>query len=370
MHRRDFLHPRQFAQAAGQLLGSAPALPDVAAGGGGEDTAGGVALLRMARRCMATAFEIVVPYGTTGAMDAGEAAFDLLDRLESQLTVYRDTSEVSHLNRLASVQAVPVEEGLFGLLRLAADVSALTGGAFDVTAGALVKAWGFYRGPRRVPSEEERSEALERVGMRHVVLDEAARTVRFRRPGLEVNLGSIGKGYALDRVTAWLDAAVRWPAVLLQGGFSSVYAKGSPSADPRGWPVDLRHPWRPGRPLASLWLRDRALGTSAATFRYLEHEGRKLGHVLDPRTGWPASGVASASAVAPTAAEADAFSTAFFVGGPELARAVCAARPDVGAVLLPEGDDAEVVVLNLAPGSYSLPAAAPALPPAAGPGTD
>jgi thiamine biosynthesis lipoprotein len=369
MDRREFLHPRQFAQAAAHLLGAA-ALPDVPAGSAGEDSPGGVSLLRLARRCMATSFEVVVPYGTPGALEAGEAAFDLLDRLESQLTVYRDTSEVSHLNRLAALQAVPVEEGLFGLLRLAAGISELTGGAFDVTAGALVKAWGFYRGPRRVPSEVERSEALERVGMRHVVLDEAVRSVRFLRPGLEVNLGSIGKGYALDRVAAWLDGAVQWPAVLLQGGFSSVYAKGSPSPDPRGWPVDLRHPWQPGRSLARLWLRDRALGTSAATFRHLEHEGRKLGHVLDPRKGWPASGVASASAVAPTAAEADAFSTAFFVGGPELARSVCAARPDVGAVLLPERDDAEVVVLNLAPGSYSLPAPAPALPPAGGPGTD
>jgi thiamine biosynthesis lipoprotein len=341
MHRRDFLHLRQFAQAAGQVLGGAVALP--------EAPPDEVALLRMARRCMATTFEVVAPYGTRGALEAGEAAFELLDRLEAQLTVYRESSEVSHLNRLAFSQAVPVEEGLFGLLRLAAEVSGLTRGVFDVTAGALIKAWGFYRGPRRVPSEAERAAALERVGMHHVALDEATRSVRFTRRGLEINLGSIGKGYALDRVAAWLAATHRWPAVLLQGGFSSVYAKGSPSADPRGWAVDVRHPRDPGRRLARLWLRDRALGTSAATFQYLEHEGRKLGHVLDPRTGWPASGVASASAVAPTAAEADALSTAFFVGGPDLAREVCGARPDVGAILLPEGGE-EVLALNLAPG--------------------
>jgi thiamine biosynthesis lipoprotein len=122
--------------------------------------------------------------------------------------------------------------------------------------------------------------------------------------------------------------------------------------------------------LARVWLRNRALGTSAATFQFLEHEGRKLGHVLDPRTGWPACGVASASVIAPTAAEADALSTAFFVGGIDMARGVCSTRPDVGAVLLPEGEGAELVVLNLAPGSYSLPAAAPALLPACLPGTD
>ncbi len=353
MDRREFLNPNSIAHAAGQLLDAAGVLPDPVPPPVPGD---GVALLRLARRCMATSFEVVVPLGTPDAQTTGAATFDLLDRLEAQLTVYRETSEVSHLNRLAAFQAVPVEEGLFALLQLAAGLSELTGGAFDVTAGALVKAWGFYRGPRRVPPVEERKAALERVGMRHLALNPAARSVRFLRPGLEINLGSIGKGYALDRVAAWLAASVKWPAVLLQGGSSSVYARGSPSGDPRGWPVDLRHPWEPQRCLARVWLRDRALGTSAATFQYLEHEGRKLGHVLDPRTGWPASGVASATAVAPTAAEADALSTAFFVGGPGVARAVCAARPDVGAVLLPEGDGAETVVLNLARDSFSLPA--------------
>jgi thiamine biosynthesis lipoprotein len=359
MHRRDFLHPRQFTQAAGQVLGAVGSFHAVPVSPPEAEPVAGQALLRLARRCMATTFEFVVPVGTPQATEIGRDVFERLDSLESQLTVYRETSEVSQLNRLASFQPVPVEEGLFRLLWLASSISELTGGAFDVTAGALIKAWGFYRGPRRVPPEVERLAALERVGMRQVALDADSHTVRFLRPGLEINLGSIGKGYALDKVAAWLDAEMALPAVLLQGGSSSVYAKGSPSADNRGWPVDLLHPWQPGRHLGRVWLKNQALGTSAATFQYLEHEGRKLGHVLDPRTGWPAAGVASASVVAPTAAEADAFSTALFVGGPKLAREVCLARPDVGCVLLPEGNDAEVITLNLTPESYSHPAAAP-----------
>jgi thiamine biosynthesis lipoprotein len=359
MHRRDFLHPRHLAQTAGHILGAAGSFHVLSDQASEPALDPGTALLRLSRRCMATTFEFVVPYGTENATEVAREAFDHLDQLESQLTVYRDSSEVSHLNRLASFQPVPVEEGLFDLLTLAAEISEVTGGAFDVTAGALVKAWGFYRGPRRVPAESERLAALGRVGMRHVVLDAEKRSVQFLRSGLEINLGSIGKGYALDRLASWLQQELNLPAVLLQGGSSSVYAKGSPTADNRGWPVDLRHPWQPGHCLARLWLRDKALGTSAATFQYLEHEGRKLGHVLDPRTGWPAEGVASATVVAPTAAEADAFSTAFFVGGLELARAVCSRRSDIGCVLLPEGEDAEVVVLNLAPDCASLPAGAP-----------
>jgi thiamine biosynthesis lipoprotein len=426
MHRRDFLRPRHFASAAAPVIGAVLDLPD------DDAPRDDVSLVRFGRRCMATGFEVVFPFGTPDAAERARQTFDRLDQLESQLTVYRDSSEVCHLNRLAPYQPVRVEQGLFALLQLAAELTALTGGAFDVTAGALIKAWGFYRGPRRVPSRAERHSALEKTGMRHVVLDAVRRTVYYLRAGLEINLGSIGKGYALDRVATWLressDAdpgfrpnaensgatgsvlgtrashaetfnastslpgdmatsswpclpsgdrhghAKPWPChpahssatpVLLQGGFSSVYAMGSPTRDGRGWPIDIKHPWQPERHLARLWLRDRGLGTSAATFQYFEHEGRRLGHVLDPRSGWPAAGVASATVTAPTAAEADALSTAFFVAGPDVARAVCAARPDIGCVLLPEGDDARLLVLNLAPTECSIPADAPAALPTA-----
>ncbi len=343
MNRRDFLHPRRLAHSAGQVLGAldAPAAPAAVL----EE---GPPLLRMAHKAMATAFEVIVPFGTPDAVEWGEAAFAYLDELEQQLTVYRDTSEVSRINRLAPYQAVPVEERLFRLLEQAARLTAETEGAFDVTAGALIKAWGFFKGPRRVPSEEERLRALERTGMRWVSLAPESRSVRFGRPGLEINLGSIGKGYALDRLAELLHDDGQMPAFLLHGGHSSVYAKGSPVGGEKGWAVGIRHPWDPERRLGVVRLRDRALGTSAATFRHLEHEGRKLGHILDPRTGWPAEALAQVSVVAPTAAEADALATAFYILGIDKARAYCEAHPEVGAVLLPSGENAPPVVLNLA----------------------
>jgi thiamine biosynthesis lipoprotein len=110
--------------------------------------------------------------------------------------------------------------------------------------------------------------------------------------------------------------------------------------------------------MARIWLRDRALGTSAASFQHLEYNGQKLGHILDPRRGWPASGVASASVLAPSGAEADALSTAFFVGGVELARQYCDGHPGVGAVLLPEGAESPVL-LGIAPQHVILSTGAP-----------
>jgi thiamine biosynthesis lipoprotein len=303
---------------------------------------------------MATTFEVVVPFATPFAHERAAATFELLDDLEAQMTVYRETSEVCAINRHAFRQAVAVEPELFGLLQLAAQIHADTEGAFDVAVGALIKAWGFFRGPRRVPSPAELEAARHGSGTGLVLLDDLRRTVRFVRPGVEFNLGAIGKGYALDRLTAFLERAGKMSTVLLHGGHSSVYAKGSPDGE-RGWPIDLTHPANPERTLARVWLRDKALGTSAATYQYFEHEGRKFGHVLDPRTGWPAEGMASASVLAKTGALADALSTAFFVGGIDLARRYCAAHPEVGALLLPTGADARLVVLGLGSDEVSLP---------------
>jgi thiamine biosynthesis lipoprotein len=343
MNRRDFLHPRQVAQTTGQILGALEELATLQAEPPAEETL----LLRAACRAMATRFEVLLPYGTPEAQAIAATAFEEIDRLEQQLTVYRETSEVSRLNQLAPFVAVPVQEGLFDLLTLAARITQETEGAFDITAGALIKVWGFYRGPRRVPAEPERSEVLQRVGMHHVELASEGRTVRYLRPGLEINLGSIGKGYALDRVAQRLRTEWNLSATLLHGGHSSVYAMGSEPGTSRGWAVGLSHPWEPERRLAVVRLRDRGLGTSAATFQHLEYKGRKLGHILDPRTGWPAEGVASASVLAPSAAEADALATAFFILGVERARVYCATHPGIGAVLLPDGDGARPVVIGL-----------------------
>jgi thiamine biosynthesis lipoprotein len=218
---------------------------------------------------------------------------------------------------------------------------------------------------------------MARTGFRHVVLDAEKRAVKYRVRGIELNLGAVGKGYALDRAAELL--RVKWgvkPALLHAGG-SSAFAIGCPPMEARGWPIRLKHPNNPDSSLGVVYLRDAGLGTSAATFQFFEYKGQKLGHLLDPRTGWPASGTASASVVAPTAAEADAMSTACFVLGAEGADRLTRMRPAMGAVVLPDlvnrdregaGECAnshplphsrgspELDIFNLAPESYSPPA--------------
>jgi len=213
-----------------------------------------------------------------------------------------------------------------------------TGGAYDVTTGALSVAWGFFKGPRRVPDPAVLADARARTGRHLLRLDPGPKTVAFARPGVLINLGSIGKGYAVDRAAAvfrdhW------WPtSALVHGGRSSLFALGSPPGRLGDrWEVAQRNPFRPDVPLGRLRLRNRGLGTSGTDFQRFEEGGRAFGHILDPRTGAPAQGPAGVTVLAPTATEADALSTAFFLLGRDAAAGYVQTHPEIAAVFVEQG---------------------------------
>jgi thiamine biosynthesis lipoprotein len=292
--------------------------------------------ITITRRAMACDFSLTFPAEERCALEAGCAALDEVERVEAKLSAYRQDSELTYMNRHAWETPVVVDQELFSVLTTSARLAAITGGAFDPAAGALIKAWGFFRPPRRVPSDAERQAALASCGMARVELDCLRRRVRYLCPDLEINLGGVGKGYAIDRAIE--SAGAR--AVLVEGGQSSLRALGR-------WRVAIGDPFRPARAMAMVRLRDRALGTSAATHQHFFQGGRRYGHVLDPRTGWPAGTLASATAMAPTAAEADALSTAFFVMGVEGTRRYCREHRDIAAVLLTKPEPGRVPQLTV-----------------------
>ena len=302
--------------------------------------------LVIGRDAMACRFEIVFNAGEVA--DATAIAIDCLDRvdeIENRITVYRDTSELARLNATAAEGWQPVDADLFSLLLAARDLHERTDGAFDMAAGTLVRTWGFLRRQGRTPTAEELARAREAAGMQWVELDESACRVRFTRPGVELNPGAIGKGWAIDRVMERLREC-DVPSTLVHGGASSVRAIGCQGIDRpgrRGWPVGVRHPLRPGRRLATVQLDDRALGTSGSGTQFFIDRGRRLGHILDPRTGVPAEGVLSATVVAPTAAEADSLSTALYVLGPAGLERVAPSGGTVGAILVVPGKAAGAV---------------------------
>ena len=292
---------------------------------------------------MATRFEVTLPpSGEKGVADATEA-LDEIDRIEEQLTAFRETSELSFINRHAADQPVSVEAAFFDLLRLCKDLSSDTEGAFDITSGPLTKCWGFFRREARFPLPDEIEAARSKVGCVNLALDPQARTVKFARKGLELNLGSVGKGYALDRVAKLMRGSAK--SALLNAGASSMLAIGAGDRGD-GWLIGLRDPQSKVRRAGVLTLKDAALSTSGSEEQFFERGGTRFGHIIDPRTGWPASLVASVSVIADSGAVSDALATAFFVGGRQLAESYCSRHRRIMAIMFENQSKVPFVIGN------------------------
>ncbi len=334
--------------------------------------------MHVSRRAMACEFEIRFPRGCH-EQDAQLAleTLEMLENLEEQISFFRPTSEISRINLLAAQGAVQVEPELFRLLCLARDLWRQTEGALDITSTALWQTWGFAHRARAVPSAEQISQALSRVGFQYVELDAEHNTIRFTRAGLQLNLGSMGKGYALERCAAKLTAG-GMQQFLLHAGQSSILARGSeinqekketdtahdPSlpgkiaggSEPVSffsdfWTIGIPHPWQSKKRVGEIRLRNQAIGTSSSQFQSFRQRGKLYGHIIDPRTGHPAEGLLAATVIATSATLADALSTAFYVLGLEKSLAYCQTHPEIGAVLLTpsgRGKDFEIHLAGLA----------------------
>ncbi len=297
--------------------------------------------LHVSRPAMACRFEITLPLRDQAGVVVARQSLDEIDRLEQQLTVFRENSEVSLINRHAASSPVRVEPSLFDLLLLCRELYGETGGAFDITSGPLSRCWGFLKRQGRIPETDEIEAARSIVGCDKLRLDRDSQTIRFDRPGIEINLGSIGKGYAIDAIAELISGRVK--TALLSAGSSSMRAVGSGDRGHGGWVVGLRHPRDKDRRMATLRLRDAALSTSGNDEQFFEHNGKRYGHIIDPRTGLPAQSVSGVTVIAPSAALSDALATAFYVGGPELAAAYCSTHPDVLVVMLESGAEQPVL---------------------------
>jgi thiamine biosynthesis lipoprotein len=326
--RRDFLTGKAVRK---ELAATGEALADELVDAVALPEAGST--IRLATTAMACEFSVIMNPGPSRQVMIASDALDRIHELEAQLTVYRDDSEISQLNRQAASKSAVVEPNLFSLLRECNRLATETDGAFDATSGLLITLWRACREANRIPSDEELRESLDRIGMAHVVFDEDAVTIRFDRDGVELNLGGIGKGYALD-VVGEMMIGEGLDNFLLHGGRSSILARGDHDGQ-GGWPVGIRNPAFANRRLATILLRDVAMSTSGSSVQFFRHEGTRYGHILDPRTGCPTEKLLSATVIAPTAAEADALSTAFFVMGVENAHVYCDNHPGVGAILIP-----------------------------------
>jgi len=303
----------------------------------------------LARQTMGTRFEFVL-YGDdpTHLQAAGEEALDEISRLNSELGFHQPGSEIARLNSHAAKGPVKVSPLLFDLLRQSIDLNHKTEGTFDITVAPLIICWGLATGEGRFPEPEEVKEAMELVGSDRLQLNESDHTVAFDREGVMLDLGSIGKGLALDIAAEWLQEAGIQNA-LIHGGTSTVYAIGSPP-DADAWSVGVvkpedgptlstETPAEDENLLATVQLKDESLSVSAIWGKSFEKDGRTYGHVIDTRIGEPVSGAYLSAVIHPNATESDALATALLTLGEPGPDLISKSFPDARTLIaLPTGD--------------------------------
>jgi FAD:protein FMN transferase len=286
---------------------------------------------------MGTVYTVVAYGGDADFLaETVNEVFEEVDRLDAQMSNYKPESELSRINREAAREDVVVEPRLFGLIQLCLELSEDTEGAFDITVGPLMKAWGFFRGQGRVPSPQEIHDVLKHVGYRHVHLDAARHTIHFDEKGIELDLGAKAKGYAVDRAVQILEENGITSA-LVSAGTSSIYALGAPPGE-KGWKISLRDPFDQNKAAEVVYLKNYSLSTSGNYERFFKMGGKVYSHIMNPHTGMPVEGMLSACAFTERTTDSDGLSTALYVLGVDASRNYLARHPNITAIFyLPSG---------------------------------
>ncbi len=261
---------------------------------------------------MAATWMLYVYAPTEAAAEAAsDAAFAEVDRINDLLSNYSETSELSRINSLAAHATVTTDPETFGFLQAAQHWSAVSDGAFDITVGALMKGWGFFRKQGQVPTPQQMRVLRQQTGWQELRLDAATRGVRFTRLGLELDPGGIGKGFAVDAVLRVLrESGVT--AAEISAGSSTIGAMGAPPGR-AGWPVVMHDPWQPSREIATVVLRDETLSTANCVEKNFTLGGHLYCHIMNPRTLRPVEGVLQVTVVDPSGTASDALSNVLFV---------------------------------------------------------
>jgi thiamine biosynthesis lipoprotein len=262
---------------------------------------------------MGSQFVFIVDAPRQQALAAITEASNRIKKMELSLSSWRPGSDISRLNGRAGRQPVKVSEDTLELLQLAKRLSQATAGTFDVTVGAVWDIWPFRNRDAAIPSQKQIEQHVDLVDATSIEIDENAGTAYLPRMGMKVNLGAIGKGYAAEIAIERMKKLGIKRAAVSAGG--DLYLLGKKTSGP--WVVELEHPRWPGRYMDRFVAGDVAVATSGDAKQYVERDGRRYGHIIDPHTGLPANDCQSVTIVTQSSTEADAYATAVYVMGPE-----------------------------------------------------
>jgi FAD:protein FMN transferase len=288
--------------AACTTLDNAAACPDLAR-------------LEQTADAMGTSYTLEL-YGTNqpALQTAAREAFDEVHRLDRMLSNYIPTSELSRVNDHAADAPVNVSQEFFNLLRQCVNYSSESEGTFDITVGPLMKIWGFYEGAGHLAKAAEIRAALNESGYQNLELNAANLTVRFRKHGMTLDPGGVGKGYAVDKIVAILRKGAICSGLVSAGG-SSIYGIGAPPADARGWRIRIRDPRNGNKTVSEVYLKDTSISTSGSSEKFFWAGGKRYSHIMDPRTGYPAEGMLSVSVIAPKTLDSEIWAKPYYILG-------------------------------------------------------
>lgn len=304
LSRRRFL--ATLAGSLGWMLCGFP--PRVAARG-----ISGMRSLISGRLLMGTVVEIEVNHPDLEiARQAVEASFNRMAKVDRLMSIFRPDSEISLVNHQGAEKPIQVGHETYTVLAEAERLAWMSGGALDITVGSLMRLWKLAEKRNQVPSAKEMDRALRLVGYDNLSLDHQDRSVLLKEDGMAIDLGGIAKGYAVDLAVEALQERGIQGAMVNAGGDLRVIGR---TSDGSLWRIGLRHPQQPQSLLLSILVEDEAIATSGNYFNYLTIRGRRYGHLLNSRTGYPAESLLSATVIAKSAIEADGLATAAMIQG-------------------------------------------------------
>ncbi len=319
----------------------------------GEEEKKELTLFKKAILSMGTVFEVSAYASDKNRVE--KAFNDVLkevNRLDLLMSNYKEESELSKVNKNAASEPTYCDNELAYIIEQSLQYSDITDGAFDITIGPLMKKWGFFKGQGKIPAKEDLESVLESVSYKNIIIEEKikkslfrdpsiVKTVSFKNPDTQIDLGGIGKGYAVDMATRILKGNMIRSALINFAG--NIYAYGTPPGK-ESWVIGLQHPRKSEGLLSSFEIKDKAVSTSGDYEKFFTIDGKRYSHIIDPRTGNPVKGIVSVTIIADNATRADALSTGVFVLGLDKGMELIETLPDVEGVIIYEDNNSDLKI--------------------------
>ena len=261
-------------------------------------------------------FEItVVAVDSIQGNQFADLAIAEVKRIENLISDWIPTTQISKVNQNAGIAPVKVDQEVFDLVERAKKISKLTSGAFDISYASMDKIWKFDGSMKEMPSPEAIKKSVERVGFENIILNSKDTTIFLKNKGMKLGLGGIGQGYIADKIKALLQEKGCSSGLVNVSGDINTWGK-----QPNGqfWTVGIINPLNKNKVFATFPLDDSAVETSGSYEKYVSFNGKRYSHIIDPRTGYPATGIISVSVFAKQTELADALATGIFVLGIEV----------------------------------------------------